>query len=90
MIIIQSLFMAKESLVDQDLLINEASRSHSDNALSRILWSNDQPDAETNNYTMLYKNLRDAIASIYLAIAFFQLSQRLLFLCRFSPYRPVY
>ena len=51
MIIIQSLFMAKESLVDQDLLINEASRSHSDTALGRLLWSNDQPDAGTNNYT---------------------------------------
>jgi len=90
MIIIHYLFIAKESLVDQDLLINEASRSHSDTALSRLLWSNDQSDTKTNNYTMLYNNLRDATASIYLAIAVFQLSQRLLFLCRFSPYRPVY
>jgi len=90
MIIILSIFVEKESLVDQDFLINEASRSHSNNALSRLLWSNDQPDAETSNYTKLYKNLRDAIASVYLAITVFQLSQRLLFLCRFSPYRSVY
>lgn len=82
--------MAKESLVDQELLINETSRSHSDTALGRLLWSNDQPDAEINNFTMLYKNLRDAIVSIYLAITAFQLSQRLLFLCHFSLYRPVY
>lgn len=71
MIIFQFLFIAKESLVGQGLLINEASRSHSDTALCRLLWSNDQPDAKTNNYTMLCKNLRDARFSIYLATTVF-------------------
>jgi hypothetical protein len=38
--------MAQKPLVGQDLLINEASRSHSDNPNSvRLLWTRDQPDA---------------------------------------------
>jgi hypothetical protein len=71
MIIIPSPFMAKESVVGQGLLINETSRSDSDTALGRLLWSNDQPDAKTNNYTVLYENLRDVRVSIYLAITVF-------------------
>lgn len=71
MVIFQFFFMAKESLAGQGLLINEASRLHSDTALGRLLWSKDQPDTKTNIYTMLYKNLRDARVSIYLAITVF-------------------
>ena len=40
--------MAQESPVGQGLLINEASRSHSDTPQSvGLLWTSDQPDSET-------------------------------------------
>jgi len=41
--------MAQQALVGQGLLIIEASRSHSDTPQSVVLlWTNDQPDAETS------------------------------------------
>jgi len=40
--------MAEQLLIDQGLLIIEASRSHSDTLHSvGLLWTSDQPDAET-------------------------------------------
>ena len=40
--------MVKQPLVDQDLLVNEVPRSHSDTLHSvGLLWTSDQPDAET-------------------------------------------
>ena len=42
----------RESIVGQGLLIVEASRSHSDTPHSvGLLWTSDQPDAETATYT---------------------------------------
>jgi hypothetical protein len=44
--------MAQQSPVGQGLLIIEASRSHSDTPHSvGLLWTSDQPDAETATYT---------------------------------------
>jgi len=41
--------MARQPVVDQGLLIIEASRSHSDTLRSiGLLWTSDQPDAETS------------------------------------------
>jgi len=41
--------MAQQPVVGQGLLIIEASRSHSDVPYSvGLLWTNDQPDAETS------------------------------------------
>ena len=41
-------FMARQPRMGQGLLIIEASRSHSDTSQSAgLLWTNDQPDAET-------------------------------------------
>jgi hypothetical protein len=41
--------MAQQPLVGQDLLIMEASRSHSDTPQSvGLLWNSDEPDAETS------------------------------------------
>jgi hypothetical protein len=41
--------MARQPLVGQGLLMIEASRSHSDTPHSvRLLWTSDQPDAETS------------------------------------------
>jgi len=43
--------MALQSLVGQDLLIIESSRSHSDTPHSvGFLWTSDQPDAENFNW----------------------------------------
>jgi hypothetical protein len=44
--------MVQQPLVGQDLLVNEASRSHSDTLYSvGLLWTSDQPDAETSYLT---------------------------------------
>jgi hypothetical protein len=44
-----NLFMAQKPLVCQDLLIMEASQSHSDTPhLVELLWKGDQPDTETS------------------------------------------
>ena len=44
--------MAQHPLVDQDLLIIEVSRSHSDKPhWVGLFWKSDQPDAETSNNT---------------------------------------
>jgi len=41
--------MAQQTLVGQDLLVLEASRSHSDTPHSvGLLWARDQPDTETS------------------------------------------
>jgi hypothetical protein len=43
--------MAQQPLVGQGLLIIEASRSHSDTPQSvGLLWTSDQPDAETSTW----------------------------------------
>jgi len=42
--------MAQQPLVSQDLLIIEASKSHSDAShLLGLLWISDQPDAQTSS-----------------------------------------
>jgi hypothetical protein len=42
-------FMAQDLVVGQGLLIIEASQTHSDTSRSvRLLWTNDQPDAESS------------------------------------------
>jgi len=44
------LFMARQPLLGQGLLINESSRSYSDTPHSvGLLWTSDQPDAETSS-----------------------------------------
>jgi hypothetical protein len=44
--------MARQPLVGQDLLIIEASQSHSDTPHSVVLlWRSDQPDAETSQHS---------------------------------------
>jgi hypothetical protein len=44
--------MAQQPLVDQGLLMVEASRSHADTPHSvGLLWTSDQPDEETSTYT---------------------------------------
>jgi hypothetical protein len=43
--------MAQQPVVDQGLFIIEASRSHSDTTHTvGILWTSDQPDAETSTW----------------------------------------
>jgi len=43
--------VAQQTLVDQGLVIVEASRSHSDIPhLVGLLWTSDQPDAETSTW----------------------------------------
>ena len=45
---LRNFFIARQPLVEQGLLISEASRSHSDTSYSvGILWTSDQPDAQT-------------------------------------------
>jgi len=39
--------MVQQPLVGQGLLVIEALRSHSDTSQSGLLWTSDQPDAET-------------------------------------------
>jgi hypothetical protein len=44
--------MARQPIVGQGLLIVKASRSHSETSHSiGLLWTSDQPDADTANYT---------------------------------------
>jgi len=52
--------MAQQPLVGQDLFINEASRPLSDNPHSvGILWTSDQPDAQTSTWQHTHIITRD-------------------------------
>ena len=48
-VVAQAFFKAQQPTVDQDLLIIEASLSHSDSSHSvGLLWTSDKPDAQTS------------------------------------------